>query len=133
MHCKGVQGQTLLDFYLSLSERQVPTDCCGPLIYMEMPGTVVQKVAQVLSLVDKKELIANAYIASITNNSAKFGSCAAHWLDMSAITTVIGARLYRNDLSLIGHSLAVLLCEQAGWDYKELDNYLRSKVVAGWD
>jgi hypothetical protein len=131
MHCTGIQGQTVLDFYLSLSTRQVPTDCRGPLIYMDMSETATRKVAQVLTMVNQKSLISNAYIATITNTLAKFGACAAHWLDMSAITTIIGSRMHREDYAVIGHVLAVELCDQAGWDYRELDNYLRSKVTVG--
>lgn len=130
MICTGIQGQTALDFYLTLMSRNKLEDCRGPIVYLELAKTVVERIVAALSALEQERVINNAYITRMVSNPemALFGSCAAHWLDISSLTSIVGAQIKRNDLVSIGRSLSLHLCEQAGWDHRELDNYMRSAL-----
>lgn len=129
MICTGVQGQSALEFYLSLFSRKGTADCRGPVIYLELSKDIAAKIFASLTIVDKVELVENAYISRMLNRpKALFGSCAGHWLDMSVICSAVGFKLEREDLQLIGDGLKSNVCTAAEWDFKELDNYLRNIV-----
>lgn len=132
MICTGIQGQTALDFYLTLVTRTSTDQCMGPIAYLELARSVAERLMSAMEAVGKEDIIGNAYITRMVNSSnrALFGSCAAHWLDISSITSVIGAAAHRSDLVSIGRSLSLHVCEQLGWDYRELDNYMRSAIAS---
>jgi len=130
MICTGIQGQTALDFYLTLMSRNKIDDCRGPIVYLELAKPVVERIVAALSALDQERIVNNAYITRMVSNPdmALFGSCAAHWLDISSLTSIVGAKIHRSDLITIGRSLSLHLCEQAGWDHRELDNYMKSAL-----
>jgi hypothetical protein len=130
MICTGTQGQTALDFYLSLMSRTGIEDCRGPIVYLQLAKPVVVRITAAMEAVGKEQVVNNAFITRMANDPemALFGSCAGHWLDISAVTSVVGSSLHRSDLISIGRSLALQLCAQAGWDHRELDNYMKSAL-----
>jgi len=130
MICTGVQGQTALDFYLTLSSREKMEDCRGPIVYLELAKPIVETVVAAMSAIGAEKIINNAYITRMVSNPqmALFGSCAAHWMDISSTMSVVGSHLRRSDLISIGRSLFLHMCEQVDWDSRELDNYMRSAM-----
>lgn len=128
MNCIGIQGQSVLDFYLSLNSRSSPEDCRGPLVYLDLIEPVMERVAQAAASAGKEYLAYNLMIAPTEEDDIRCGSCAAHWIDISAVCVVIGRMMGREDIRLIGHGLINQMCDSLDWDGKELDNYLRSRA-----
>lgn len=128
MNCIGVQGITALDFHLSMSSRLSPEDCRGPLVYLDLSDEVTNRVAFALATVDKVHLLHRAVVGATDKGEARCGSCVAHWLDISAITSVVGQSLQRRDLHLVANIMMKQVCSTVGWDYRELSNFLASKA-----
>lgn len=133
MNCTGIQGQTALDFYLSLSSREDPTQCRGPLVYLSLGKGVGSRMMEALEIVEKEDIVENAYICRLENGLGKFASCSAHWLDISAISYVVGASLGRADFKQIAEAIKQMVCSGNDWDYRELDNYLRTSRMTNVD
>lgn len=131
MNCTGLQGITVLEFHLSLSSRTSPADCRGPIVYLDLSEQVIDRLTTALLAVGMHELLQEAVVAATSKGEVRCGSCAAHWMDIAAITSVVGQKSQRRDFHLIANMLMKQVCDTLHWDYRELSNYMASKAALG--
>jgi hypothetical protein len=79
-----------------------------------------------LAQLEQEACLEEAYISRVSDETALFGSCVAHWLDITALVGELGHQLQRNDFMLVSQKIYQKVCKVAGWDWRELDNYLES-------
>lgn len=126
MICTGISEQTALDFYLSFKGREYIGDCRGPIVYLKLNSVVANRLHAAAQEVELEGLVMAAFISLITEETALFGSCMAHWVDMAKIAESVGKGSDRIDFVEAGGLVFRKSCEVAGWDHRELDNYMHS-------
>ena len=126
MICTGHQGITALDFYLSLTDRECQHACRGPLVYLRLNTVTAEKMLEGSAAVGMADEFSNTFISETRDGSGAFGACMAHWVDLSTSIAAVGDGMGRKDLSYVGEELFKTACRIAGWDFKEVYNYLQS-------
>lgn len=126
MICTGYEGQTALDFYLTLKSRKEVIECRGPIVYLKLNSSVANRLSWAASTIGVEGLVTKAFITLVEDDLALFGSCMGHWTDISSIAFAIGEQTGRLDVRTVGDRVFRECCNVLGWDYRELDNYLHS-------
>jgi hypothetical protein len=126
VNCTGTQGISELEFFSLLKDRESAESCCGPIVYMRIAEPAARVMLTAADAMNMQSAVESAYIARISPNVAMFGSCMAHWIDISMISNELGRQLHRHDYLMVAQQLYESACRAAGWDWKELDNFLQN-------
>lgn len=126
MTCQESDGKTVLDFYLSLSSRESPKDCRGPIVSLALANPIVSSVFKACETLGQEYLVSSSVVDKADQYRTNMSACMGHWLSMCAITSVVGSKEDRKDYLVVANGLMITLCGSIDWDYKELDNFLRS-------
>jgi hypothetical protein len=128
VNCTGTQGQQAYDFYVELKNKELSDDCCGPLVYLQLNTSAVERVFTALRAADMEDKLADAFICKAGEDTGRFGACIHHWFVIAALTMEIGSNNHRHDIEEVGKTIFRTACKMAGWDYKEVDNFLQNLV-----
>ncbi len=64
-------------------------------------------------------------IVPTESNPALFQMCLAHWMDIALVVVIYGVAMKNDQWRIIGENTFYRICSLAGFDYKEMLNYLR--------
>ena len=131
MNCTGLQGITVLDFHLSLSTRISPEDCRGPIVYLDLSEQVMDRLATAVVAIGNPKMLQDTVVGTTSRSEVRCGSCAAHWLDLASVTSIVGQNHQRKDMHFVANIIMKQVCATLGWDYRELSNYMSSKASLG--
>lgn len=124
---------TALDFYLTLKDREELDECRGPIVYLKLNSAAANRLYTAAAEIEVEPLVRRAFITLVSEDVALFGSCMAHWTDLSSIAYAVGGQMGRPDIKLVGEIIFRKVCNILGWDHRELDNYLVSLSSGGED
>jgi hypothetical protein len=99
-------------------------------VYLDLSEQVMDRIATAVLAIGKPEMLQDAVVGT-TKTEVRCGSCAAHWLDLAAVTSIVGQNHQRRDLHLVANIVMKQMCATLGWDYRELSNYMASKASLG--
>lgn len=113
-------AMTELEFVQTLATRSVG-QCAGPGLTLALQSYRVITLETIFHSDLATALLWDGYRCE-GRTGTHFDLCAAHWLDLCALTWMRSQQYRKRDWHAEADQLLRDLCEQAGWDPKEIVN-----------
>lgn len=121
MSCTATPDTGELSFVLALHTRtKAGAECRGPLVTLSLLDRVFI-FDQIFDSPTASALLWSGYDQD-ASLGFRFGLCAAHWLDLACLIWMRSQQQDRVEFYLEADQLLREVCQQAGWDAKEIVN-----------
>jgi hypothetical protein len=121
--CTGSVCRTELDFITALRRRGSGA-CCGPLLTLALVTRRLETMETALAHSERAGEVLWAGFVRGDDPPFRFALCAGHWLDIGFTIQIRAIRLqqliWRNE----SINLLRQVCQEAGWDPKEISNMM---------
>lgn len=123
MGCVGTGTITELDFIASMANRGAD-QCRGPIVDLSFSAVRLDTLETAFDSDQASGLLWGGLVHRTDGAWLTFGLCAIHWMDLASLVGVRARQYVRGDWMAEASILLNQVCEQAGWDPKEISNLL---------